>query len=64
VFRGTRLPVSEVLQNLKHLGIAELVMQYPSVTRDQIEAVLNFLAESAEPVLTGVPNKDFVTYTI
>ena len=42
VFRGTRVPVSAILKNLKHLTPDQLVEEYPSVSREQIEAVLAF----------------------
>ena len=53
VFRGTRVPVSAILKNLKHLSLDQLVEDYPSVLREQIEAVLDFLARSADPVFLG-----------
>jgi len=45
VFRGTRLPVATVIENLEDLSIDEVVEQF-DVTRDQIAAVLDFIAES------------------
>jgi len=48
VFRGTRVPVSAVLKNLKDMSIGELVGEYPSVTEDQVRAVLDFIAASAD----------------
>ena len=50
VFRGTRVPVSAILKNLKVLSVEEVAEEYPSVTREQIQAVLDFLAKSADPV--------------
>lgn len=55
VFRGTRVPVSAILKNLKHLTLNQLVENYPSVSREQIESVLDFLALSADPVFLGEP---------
>jgi len=55
VFRGTRVPVSAILKNLKHMTPDQLVEDYPSVPREQIEAVLDFLARSADPVFLGEP---------
>jgi uncharacterized protein (DUF433 family) len=54
VFRGTRLPVATVIENLEDLSIDEVVEQF-DVTREQIAAVLEFVAESlrAEPVASG-----------
>ena len=55
VFRGTRVPVSAILKNLKHLTPVELAEEYPSVSRAQIDAVLDFLSQSADPVFIGEP---------
>ena len=51
VFKGTRLPVATVIDNLADLSIDEVMEQF-DVTREQITAVLDFVAESlrAEPV--------------
>jgi uncharacterized protein (DUF433 family) len=45
VFKGTRLPVATVMENLEDLGIDEVMEQF-DVTREQITAVLEFVAES------------------
>jgi uncharacterized protein (DUF433 family) len=45
VFKGTRLPVATVIENLEDLSIDEVIEQF-DVTREQIEAVLKFVAES------------------
>jgi uncharacterized protein (DUF433 family) len=45
VFKGTRLPVATVMENLEDLGIDEVMEQF-DVTREQITAVLGFVAES------------------
>jgi len=47
VFRGTRTPVSAVFENLQDMSIAELVDEL-GVTREQVEAVLQFAAHSTE----------------
>jgi uncharacterized protein (DUF433 family) len=47
VFRGTRLPVATVIENLEDLSIEEVTEQF-DVTRDQISAVLDFVAQSLE----------------
>lgn len=48
VFKGTRTPASVVFENLEDgLSIEELVDQFP-VTREQIEAVLEFAARSLD----------------
>lgn len=51
VFRGTRVPVSAILKNLKDLSIDEVIQEFPSVTRDQVRTVLEFVARSADPFL-------------
>ena len=54
VFKGTRLPVATVIENLEDLSIDEVIEQF-DVTREQVMAVLEFVAESlrADPVPTG-----------
>ena len=45
VFRDTRLPVATVIENLEGLSIEEVMEQF-HVTREQIAAVLDFVAQS------------------
>ncbi|MGA2571604.1 MAG: DUF433 domain-containing protein [Terracidiphilus sp.] len=45
VFRGTRLPVATVIENLEELSVKEVMEQF-DVTREQIQAVLEFVAQS------------------
>ena len=45
VFRGTRLPVATVIENLEDLSVEEVIEQF-DVSREQIAAVLDFVAES------------------
>ena len=46
VFKGTRMPVATVFENLElGTGIDEIIAQY-DVTREQIRAVLDFVAQS------------------
>ena len=54
VFKGTRLPVATVIENLEDLSIDEVIEQF-DVTRDQVMAVLEFVAKSlrADPVPAG-----------
>jgi uncharacterized protein (DUF433 family) len=53
VFKGTRMPVSTIFENLQDMSVDELVEQF-GVTREQVEAVLKFAARSAEvPALTS-----------
>jgi uncharacterized protein (DUF433 family) len=47
VFRGTRMPVETVFINLQDMSVEELIEEY-DVTREQIEAVLQFVARSTE----------------
>ncbi len=62
LFRGTRVPVSAILKNLKHYTPDQLTESYPSVTAEQIDAVLDFLARSADPVFTGDPVETVVIH--
>lgn len=54
VFKGTRLPVATVIENLEDLSIDEVAEQF-DVTREQITAVLDFVARSlsTDPVPAG-----------
>ncbi len=48
VFRGTRMPVATVFENLEDgLTIDEIIEQF-DVTREQVTAVLEFAARSLE----------------
>ena len=49
VFRGTRMPVAIVFENLEEgMTIDELVEMYDGLTREQVKAVLDFAARSLE----------------
>lgn len=48
VFKGTRLPASVILANLKSGTLDELVEDYPSVSRETLEAFLDYLAAQAD----------------
>jgi uncharacterized protein (DUF433 family) len=54
VFRGTRLPVATVIENLEDLSVEEVVEQF-DVTREQITAVLDFVAQSLKAVKPDEP---------
>ena len=55
VFRGTRMPVSSVFENLEDgMTIDEVMEQFP-VTREQVKAVLEFAARSLERVPAPLP---------
>jgi uncharacterized protein (DUF433 family) len=52
VFRDTRLPVATVIENLEDLTVEEVMEQF-DVTREQITAVLEFVAQSLEVSVPG-----------
>lgn len=45
VFRGTRLPVAMVIENLEDLSVDEVIEQF-DVTREQVRSVLEFVVQS------------------
>ena len=51
VFRGTRVPVSAIFENLKSSPLEEVLENF-HVTRDQVQAVLDFAAKSTEATPT------------
>jgi uncharacterized protein (DUF433 family) len=55
VFRGTRLPVATVIENLEDLSVEEVMEQF-DVTREQIRAVLDFVAQSLRDSPAGDPS--------
>jgi uncharacterized protein (DUF433 family) len=60
VFKGTRLPVATVIENLEDLSIEEVMEEF-DVTREQIVAVLEFVAKSLKvppPALLRLPDTD------
>ena len=46
VFRGTRMPVATVFENLEAGATIDEIMEWFDVTREQITAVLDFVAQS------------------
>ncbi|HEV8385252.1 MAG TPA: DUF433 domain-containing protein [Candidatus Acidoferrales bacterium] len=49
VFRGTRIPVTAVFENLEDgLTIDEVAALYDGLTREMVKAVLEFTAQSLE----------------
>jgi uncharacterized protein (DUF433 family) len=50
VFRGTRMPVSAVFENLEAGATIEEIMEQFAVTREQINAVLEFAARSLNSI--------------
>lgn len=55
VFKGTRMPVATVFENLENLSIEEVMEQFP-VTREQIQAVLEFAARSLDAPASPFPS--------
>src|ERR1022692_1278380 len=57
VFRDTRMPVATVFENLEAGSSIEEIIEQFHVTREQIQAVLEFAARSldAPPVPVGAP---------
>ena len=49
VFRDTRMPVSIVFENLESGASIEEIMEWFHVTREQVVAVLEFVARSLDP---------------
>ena len=55
VFRGTRIPVAAVFENLEDgLTINEIVQMFDGLTREQVQAVLDFTAHSLD---TSTPSR-------
>lgn len=48
VFRGTRMPVATVFENLEAGASIDEIIQWFDLTREQITEVLNFAARSLE----------------
>ncbi len=49
VFRGTRIPVSAVFENLEDgFSLDEIVKMFDGLTREQAKAVLDFAAHSLD----------------
>jgi uncharacterized protein (DUF433 family) len=49
VFRGTRIPVAAVFENLEDgLTIDQVVQMFDGLTLEQVKAVLDFAAQSLE----------------
>lgn len=55
VFRGTRMPVAAVFENLEDgMSIDEIVQLYDGLTREKVQSVLEFAARSLEiPAVSG-----------
>jgi uncharacterized protein (DUF433 family) len=49
VFKGTRMPVAAVFENLEDgLTVDQIVEMYDGLTREQVNAVLDFAAQSLQ----------------
>jgi uncharacterized protein (DUF433 family) len=48
VFRGTRMPVATVFENLESGATIDNIIEWFGVTREQVTAVLDFAARSLE----------------
>ena len=49
VFRGTRIPVSAIFENLEDgLTIDQIVAMFEGLSREQVQAVLEFAAQSLQ----------------
>lgn len=55
VFRGTRMPVATLFENLKDgATIDDFLEWYPDTTREQVEAVINHeIREMQAPIAKG-----------
>ena len=53
VFRGTRMPVATVFENLEAGANIDDIMKWFDVTREQVTEVLNFAAHSLEATETA-----------
>ena len=56
VFRGTRMPVATVFENLEAGATIEQIMEWFDVTREQVVAVLEFAARSLDTPVSSHPH--------
>ena len=56
VFRDTRMPVSAVFENLEAGATIEEIIEQFDITREQINAVLEFAARSLDPIPAPAAN--------
>ena len=56
VFRGTRMPVATVFENLEAGASIEQIMEWFDVTREQVVAVLEFAARSLDTPVSSHPH--------
>ena len=55
VFKDTRMPVSAVFENLESGASIEDIIEWFDVSREQINAVLEFAARSLDPPASAHP---------
>lgn len=48
VFRGTRVPVTAVLRNLTELSLDQIAAEFPTVKREHMIELIEFMAESVD----------------
>lgn len=63
VFRNTRLPVATVFENLEDLSVEEVMEQF-EVSREQIQAVLDFVAQSLKSSAPPEPQTPDHAHTV
>ena len=61
VFKGTRMPVATVFENLESGASIEEIMEWFDVTREQVVAVLEFAARSLDPPSHARPENPSMT---
>ena len=55
--KGTRIPVSVILDNLSQsLSAEEIIQSYPSLTRESIQAAMAYAAELAKEKILSFPS--------
>ncbi len=64
VFRDTRMPVSAVFENLEAGATVEEIMEQFDLTREQINAVLEFAARSLDPAPASMANSPADAHSI
>lgn len=63
VFKDTRLPVATVIENLEDLSVEEVMEQF-DVSRGQITAVLDFVAQSLREPASSSPSTLVDAYSL
>ena len=64
VFRGTRMPVATVFENLEAGASVEQIMEWFDVTREQVVAVLEFAARSLDAPVSLHPQSPADAHTL